>query len=312
MKILKKENIHAIVLSLAAMAVFALLASINACRASQFGFIKLDHLTITPADPVMAGGTQLQLSAIGVYSDGTTEDMTTSVNWTASDSMVTVSASGVATTAQVTSPETCIITATEPGGMSGSASLAVKNAQLTSIEVSPLSADIDGGTVVNLAATGTFVSSGETFTQDISSMATWSTSNDACATVDSGTVTGISGGTAGIMASWGNITSNEADITVSGISLVSLDINPKDKEVPCMWNTYFTATGRFSDGSVKDLTQSVTWSSSDTTVAVIKSYCEYGMIVNTPQRIAGSATISAKLGNMTASTSLIVSLTAPY
>ncbi len=313
MKTTQRKKIRTIVLLLATMAVVAGLASLNACRVSPFGFDNLASIRITPADPMMAGGTQLQLRATGVYSDGSTQDMTTLVNWTASDPLVTVSASGVATAAQVAVPDTCTITATEPGGMSGSASLTVKNAQLTAIAVSPTSADIDGGITTALTAMGTFTSGGETFTQDITSMATWSTSNDFSATVDAGTVAGVGGGTAAITASWGNITSNEAIINVSGRALVSLDVNPKDDVVPRMVGVFFTATGTFNDGSVEDLTQSVTWSSSDTTVAKIGRYNPNapGMTVIT-QHIAGTAAITAKLGNTTASATLIVSLTAPY
>ena len=313
MKTAQKGKIRTIVLMFAAIAVLVGLASLNACRVSPFGFDNLVSIQLTPADPVMAGGTQLQLRATGVYSDGSTQDMTTFVNWTASDTVVTVSASGVATAAQVAAPDTCTITATEPGGVSGSASLTVKNAQLTAIAVSPTSADIDGGITTALTSMGTFVSGGETFLQDITSMATWSTSNDAVATVDLGTVSGISGGTAAITASWGNITSNETIINVSGRALVSLDIDPKDDVVPRMVGVYFTATGTFNDGSVEDLTQLVTWSSSDTTVAKIGKYNVNapGMTVIT-QHIAGTATITAKMGNTTASTALIVSLTAPY
>lgn len=313
MKTPQKGKVRAIVLTLAATAVLAGLASVNACRVSQFGFVKLDSITVTPANPVMAGGTNLQLKATGVYSDASTQDMTTLVNWAVSDSMVTVSASGVATAAQVAAPATCTITASGPGGISGSAFLTVKNAQLTAIAVSPASADIDGGTTTALTAMGTFANGSDTFLQDITSMATWSTSNDAIATVDAGTVTGVGGGTVAITASWGNIASNEAKITVSGKSLVSLDITPKDDIVQRMVGVFFTATGTFNDGSVEDLTQSVTWSTSDATIATIGSYNAYvpGMTVIT-HHLIGTATITAKLGNTTASTTLTTSATAPY
>ena len=270
MKAPQKRKVRAIVLTLAATAVFAGLASLNACRVSQFGFFnKLNSITITPANPVVAGGTQLQLRATGVYLDASTQDMTTLVSWAASGPIVTVSATGLATVAQVTAPDTCTITATEPGGISGSVSLTIKNAQLTAIDVSPASADLDGGIMTALTAMGTFASDGETFLQDITAMATWSSSDEAVATVDAGIVTGVNGGITAITASWGNITSNNAEITVSGKSLVSLDINPKDAVVQRMTGIFFTATGTFNDGSVMNLTQSVTWSTSDPTIARI-------------------------------------------
>ncbi len=314
MKAPQKEKVRAIVLTFAVTAVFACLVLVNACRVSQFGFNKITSIAVTPANQIMAGGTQLQFQATGIYSDATTtEDMTTLVRWTASDPSVSVSSSGLVTAAQVTGAVTCTITATEPGGVSGSVSVTIQNAQLTSIAVSPASSDIDGGNITSLTAMGTFASGGETFLQDITSMATWSTSDTTVATVDAGTVTGIDGGIAVITATWGGILSNAAQINVSGKSLVSLDINPKDFVVPRMTGVFFTAIGTFNDGSVKDLTRVATWSTSDITIARIGSYSVngQGMTVIT-QHTPGTATITAKLGNMTVSTSLIVSLTAPY
>jgi hypothetical protein len=311
---MKTRQYKTIRLILFALAATTALAVLVACRVSQFGLSgDLVALGITPSSPVMAGGTQLQLEAAGVYSDGSTDDMTNAVTWLSSDPTVSVSSSGIVTANQVNEQHTCTITATGPGGLSGSVTLTIKNAQLTDLAISPVSVTLNGGLVTQLTATGTFTTGGETFTQDITPTVTWSTSNDAVATVDAGKVTGVSGGTAAITASWGGLTSNESDITVSGVSLVSLDIEPKDHVAPRMVGVAYTVTGSFSDGSSKDLTQAATWSSSDTVVARIGPYNAYapGMIIVT-LHIAGTTTISAKIGNMTASTSLIVSLTAPY
>jgi hypothetical protein len=313
MKSDKKERIRSIFFILVAVVICAGLVSVNACRVSQFGFDNLVFIQITPAAPVMAGGTQMQLRASGVYSDGSTQEMTSLVDWATSDPLVDVSASGVVTAPPVTTPETCIITATGPGGVSGSASLTVKDAQLTAIAVSPTSASLDGGTAADLTAIGTYFSSGETFTQDISSMATWSTSDESVATVDAGKVIGVTGGTAAITASSGSIVSNEAAISVSGRRLLSLDINPKDITIQRMAAAFYTATGLFDDGSTKDLTQAVTWNSSDTTIAYIGPYNIYqqGLTIITVH-VPGTVTITATLGSISATTTLTASATAPY
>jgi hypothetical protein len=314
MKTLQKGRFRAMVLVFASISLLGSLVSVNACRMSQFGFTGLSGLVVTPGNPVMAGGTQLQLTATGVYSTSSiTEDLTMFSTWVASDPTVTVSASGVVTAPEVAAPITCVITATEPGGKSGSVLLTIKNAQLTSIDVSPPSADIDGGTAADLTATGTFISSSETFTQDISSTATWTTSDEAVATVDSGKVVGVSGGTATITASWENIVSNEAAISVSGRRLLSLDINPKDITIQRMAAAFYTATGLFDDGSTKDLTRAVTWTSSDTLTARIGSYSETGggMTIITIH-VPGTVTITATLGSISATTTLTASELAPY
>ncbi len=314
MKTPQKNRIRVILLLFAATVLLGGLVSINACRMSPFGFTGLSGIIIAPANPVMAGGTQLQLSATGVYSNSTTtEDLTNYATWVVSDPAVTVSASGLVTAPAVSAPLTCVITALGPDRAVGSVQLTIKNAQLTGIAVSPPSADLDGGTAADLIATGTFISSGETFTQNISSTATWTTSDEAVATVDAGKVVGVSGGTATVSASWQSILSNEATINVSGTRLVSLDITPKDITIQRMAAAFYTCTGYFDDGSTKDLTKEVTWTSSNVLTARIGSYSNTGggMTIITIH-VPGTVTITATLGSISATTTLTASALAPY
>ncbi|HAS55300.1 MAG TPA: hypothetical protein DCS42_14830 [Nitrospiraceae bacterium] len=82
--------------------------------------------------------------------------------------------------------------------------------------------------------------------------------------------------------------------------LVSLTIAPADSSITLGATQQFTATGTYSDGSTQDLTSSVTWTSSDTTVAPIDSA---GLATSAG---AGSTTIKATSGNISGSTSLTV------
>jgi hypothetical protein len=51
----------------------------------------LTSITITPSNPSIANGATIQLTAMGTYSDGSTQDLTTQVSWTSSsDTMATV------------------------------------------------------------------------------------------------------------------------------------------------------------------------------------------------------------------------------
>ena len=57
----------------------------------------LSSVTVTPATPAIAIGATQQFAAIGVYSDGTMEDLTNSVTWNSPNAAVTVNPSGLAT-----------------------------------------------------------------------------------------------------------------------------------------------------------------------------------------------------------------------
>ena len=54
-------------------------------------------------------------------------------------------------------------------------------------------------------------------------------------------------------------------------TLVSLALTPLNPSLPRGTVQQFTATGTYSDGSTQDLTTSVSWTSSDTSVATISN-----------------------------------------
>jgi uncharacterized protein YjdB len=58
---------------------------------------------------------------------------------------------------------------------------------------------------------------------------------------------------------------------VSTVTLQSITVSPNPASVPAGLTQQFTATGHYSDGSTKDLTTSVTWSSSNTGIATISN-----------------------------------------
>ncbi|HEX5183375.1 MAG TPA: choice-of-anchor tandem repeat GloVer-containing protein [Allosphingosinicella sp.] len=88
----------------------------------------LRSVTITPANPVAILATGLQLHATGTYSDGTTSDLTTSVFWESSSSLIAiVRADGALTPAAIGS---ATITASI-NGVSTSTTLTVQAAPVT-------------------------------------------------------------------------------------------------------------------------------------------------------------------------------------
>jgi hypothetical protein len=151
-------------------ATIVLISALVGCRGF---FVKptLSSITVTPASPNLQVGQTLQLAATGNFNDGTTGSVS-DVSWSSGDSThVTVSNTGlIKGVANTTSGVT--ITATS-GTVSGTATVTV--GQSSTITVTS-----DSGTSISITTTG--VGSTLTFTAtqggtDVTSSATWTSSN---------------------------------------------------------------------------------------------------------------------------------------
>jgi RHS repeat-associated protein len=116
--------------------------------------------------------------------------------------------------------------------------------------------------------------------------------------VSAGTVTGVSPGVATITATLGSFSAS-ATVTVNPL-LQSITVAPATATVVIGAKQAFTATGNYSDGSTRNLTSSVTWTSSDTALASIDTT---GIVTGLS---AATATIRATLGSITGSATLTV------
>ncbi len=172
----------------------------------------LSSISVTPANTsISVNGTQ-QFTATGLYSDGSTANVTPSVTWASSNSGVaTVAASGIGTGVSVGSTS---ITATM-GGVSGSTALTVTALMLTSITVTPANPSFANGSTQQFIATANY-SNGSTAI--VTSSVTWTSSNSSVATISSsGLATGQGGGTTTISATQGGVMgSTTASVTLNG------------------------------------------------------------------------------------------------
>ena len=192
---------------------FALLAVLVGCH----GFFTdpvLTSITVSPTSTSVGIGSTAQLSANGVFNDGSSEPLSNSqVTWTSSEPTVaTVSNAGVVTGVAT---GTATITATDQS-FTATSSITVNVANLVSISVSPTSAVLSSGGTTNFVATG-LLANGSTV--DLTNSATWTSSNTAVATIStSGVATALTvttTSTTNITATSGGITSNSAVLTVN-------------------------------------------------------------------------------------------------
>ena len=116
----------------------------------------------------------------------------------------------------------------------------------------------------------------------------------------SGLATGVSAGGSNITASMDGVTSNTAALTVTvPPTLQSIDVTPTDASIDEGQTQQYTATGNYSDSGTQDLTNSVTWNSSDSLVATIDIS---GLATGVS---AGGSNITASMNGVTSNTAML-------
>ncbi len=258
----------------------------------------LESINVTPVNPNLPVGDTEQFTATGVLSDRSTEDLTSSVTWTSSDTTwATVSAAGLAT---AVSPGPSTITATL-GGIQGSSVLTVTPAALQSIVLSPLTPSVPAGETEQFTAMGTF---SDHSTKDVTGDVTWASSTTSVATISNtagshGLAAALATGTSTISAVSGAVTASTV-LTVSPAVLQSIALTPANPSVPDGVNQQFTAMGTFSDNSTQNLTSQVTWASGTTSVATISNATGSKGLASSVAK--GTSTISVAFDGVTGST----------
>ena len=231
----------------------------------------LQSISVTPLSTLLAPGSTVSYQAVGTYSDTTTQYLSALATWSSSNTtVVTVTSNtGIATGIL---PGQATISATYQGITSNAANVVVSQFPLTAIAVTPTTASVPFGVSTPFTATGTF---SDLSTQNLTTSATWASSQSSVATVSNnvlnqGVATGVAPGQTSISAVFAGQVGT-APLTVTNATIVSVAVTPNPASANVGTQVSFTATGTFSDGSSVNLTNQVTWSSSNATVATIIS-----------------------------------------
>jgi hypothetical protein len=187
-----------------------------------------------------------------------------------------------------------------------------QNNQLTSVTVTPTTAVIpSAGGTAQFQATGTFSNgkNGSQTMQNLTNQVVWSSSVTSVATIDSGGLATATGaGTTTVTATAGNggvVGTATLTVTSSGGNLTSLTVLPVTlMNVPAGGQTVqYVAIATFTGSQpVQDVTQQVSWSSSDASVATIDAT---GLATTVGPCTQGtSTTITASLSNLTGNATL--------
>ena len=280
--------------SVGAATITATLGAISGSATLTVTAATLTSIVVTPLTASVPIGLTRTFVATGAYSDGTSVNISNIVTWTSgTPAVATVVSPGVATGQSV---GIVMITASL-GAVSGSATLTVTAATLTSIAVTPLTASVPKGLTRTFVATGTY---SDATSVNISNIVTWTSGNITVATILSpGIATGQSVGTAAITATLGAI-SGSATLTVTPATLTSIAVTPAAASVPMGLTRTFVANGTYSDASIVNISNIVTWTSGAIAVATVASPgVATGLSV-------GAATITATQGAVSGSATLTV------
>jgi uncharacterized protein YjdB len=240
----------------------------------------------------LAAGLTEQLAAQGTYSDSSTQSVTTQVTWQSSDPTVaTVSSAGVLTALKTGS----VVVTASIGTVSGTLSVVVNGASLTSIAVS--GSALASGSTEQLAAVGTY---SDNSTQLLTTQVSWQVSDNTLASVNGiGMLTALKAGSVTVTASLGSV-SGSAVILVNAPTLSALTITPSSFSIATGQSQQLVAQGVYSDGSAHDVTSQVTWGANGAAASVNTT----GLVTGVS---AGSAAITATLGAVSRTASVTVS-----
>ncbi len=245
-----------------------IIASLNGVMGSTILTVTpavLASIEITPANPSISKGQSQQFGATGIYTDSSTQILTSQVTWASlTTTVATITSAGLASGV---APGVAIISG-KLDNVTGTTVLTVNPPALVSIAVTPTGPSIAKGLTQQFIATGTF---SDNSTESLTSQVTWSSDNSSVATITSaGLATGAGVGTSHITAALNGI-SGSSVLTVTPAVLLSIAATPTNPSVAKGLTEQFTATGTYTDNSHADLTNQVTWASSNTTVATINA-----------------------------------------
>lgn len=280
------------------VAVLAVASSLVA-RVGHGAELDLRSLTLVPEAVSIDEGATTAFVVIGTYANGERKLVTNKVTWSSSDrSVATVAKDG--TTAGITYGKATIkaLLNAPAGRIQAEAALTVQP-RLTSLSLEPQSTTLVPGESYRFQLRGGY---SDGTVQILSDKAHWSVDEGGAATIDAnGNATGVRRGTALIVAAVGSLRAmarvrvgvmpalavqptphphvagapppkptpspSASSASSKPAYVTSVTIQPATGSLPEQQTQRLAATGHYSDGTVRDITQEAVWASTDVQVA---------------------------------------------
>ncbi|WP_051241329.1 Ig-like domain-containing protein [Vibrio litoralis] len=218
----------------------------------------LETLTVSPATATLANGLTKQFNATATFSDNTTQDVTSSVSWSSSDTNVAdIDVAGLAT---ASTKGTTTITASL-SSQTSTAALTVSNATLVSLTIEPDSITMAKG---DRASINVIAKYSDGRSEDVTAQATLISDNSSVAGVNvDNTVQAAGVGSANITASLNAKQSDPIPVTVTAATVDSITIEPTVLSLLVDTSEQLKATANYSDGTTRDVTSDASWTTAN-------------------------------------------------
>ncbi|WP_276353966.1 Ig-like domain-containing protein [Cohnella caldifontis] len=232
-----------------------------------------------------------QLKLTAVNADGNETDVTASATWTSSNESVAFVNKGLITGVKSG-------TATVKGTYNGkTVEIAVDVDTPRYLDINPSKITLKAKEKAEVKLTATYADGS---TEDVTSIATWTTSKDEVALVLNGQIVTFSMGAAVIKGTYGG---KSASVSVSVDLPSKLTASSKSVSIGVEEDYQAVLTAQYADEHTDTVTEAATWTSSDESKATVKD----GLITGVAQ---GTATITASFGEMTVKITVNVGLAA--
>lgn len=243
-------------------------------------------LRLVVEQAALPAGVTTHLTALGTFSDGSERDVTALVTWGDDhddDDPVLLDVEGHChgeVPAEVTVRATL-------GGVTAELQLEVLEAAPTSLTLAGLEAPVPVGGHAHLTLLAPMTDGS---VRDVTAQAEIVVADGAVAALgEDGEVVALAAGATEVRASWRGQAATATLRTVQA-ALVAIAIQPPE-ELPEQGElAWFRASGRYTDGAVRDLTAAVTWSTTDPAVALAYPWLGAGAVF---ARLPGSVTVVA-------------------
>lgn len=261
---------------------------------------------LIPAYQATNLGGSVSYNAILEYSNNTTQDVTQDAVWVASDTSVAQLTDVPGQFKGLAEGETTISARIKLAAEQHTATgvLAVSNKEPLWIEMSPWFADVQQG---QKARFNTLMHYSDGTSADVTQQTSWSSEHPLTATVnnstDKGLVTGLAAGQTNIHVTHAvSGLSAVAGVNVSSAALLSIALEPASASIPAGYSQEFRAIGTYTGGYQVEITnaEQIYWFSNSPQIAdVVSNGIVEGLL-------AGEATITVGLGNVSATAAVQV------
>jgi trimeric autotransporter adhesin len=260
----------------------------------------LAGVVISPLLPWISTGTTAALYATGLFSDGSAQPMTASVQWTVDDPSLAFFLSSVPGELEGFSAGTTLVEA-QAGPLMAQAPLLVSAAPLVGLEVSPALPDPLGvGGATAFTAWGTFADEG---VLELTGQAAWSSSNPQVLAVlpASGESAALDAGASSVQVGFAGLAASSVQLVDPSLASALL-VWPPDASLTVGLPGTLAAERVLADGTVDDTTQLVGWNSSCPGQLEVATGARGGAVV---ARAPKTCTARAELGGFYGSTSVV-------